>query len=174
MRNIDAELKKWVLSKNRKPLLVRGARQVGKTFAIEKLGNEHFDYFCKIDFEQEPELKEAFNLDLIPDRILQDLSSRKKIQVIPGKTLLFFDEIQACPKALVALRYFYEQRPDIHVIAAGSLLEFILDDANFSFPVGRLQMLYIRPLSFNEFLYFKDEFQALEQIKTATMQNPIG
>ena len=174
MRFIDLELQKWIYAKNRKPLLIRGARQVGKTFAVERLCKEHFPHFCKIDFEQEPELKEAFSLDLDPKRILKDLSSRKNIQVIPGKTLVFFDEIQACPKAIMALRYFYEQMPELHVIAAGSLLEFILGDANFSFPVGRLQTLYVRPFSFNEFLQFKGEFQALEWIKTATIQNPIG
>lgn len=94
--------------------------------------------------------------------------------MIPGKTLIFFDEIQACPKAIMSLRYFYEQMPDLHVIAAGSLLEFILDDDNFSFPVGRLQTLYVRPFSFNEFLRFKGEMQSLEWIKTATVKNPIG
>ena len=174
MRSIDLELIKWVNAKNRKPLLVRGARQVGKTFAIERLGREHFEVFCKIDFEEEPELKIAFELDLKPERILKDVLSRKKIKMIPGKTLLFFDEIQACPKAIMSLRYFYEQMPDLHVIAAGSLLEFILDDENFSFPVGRLQTLYVRPFSFNEFLSFKGEIQALEWIKTATLQEPIG
>ena len=174
MRNVDIDLRKWVGAKNRKPLLVRGARQVGKTFSIEKLGKECFEYFYKIDFEQEVELREAFNLDLIPERILKDLSSRKRMQIVPGKTLIFFDEIQACPKALMALRYFYEQMPDLHVIAAGSLLEFILDDANFSFPVGRLQTLYVRPFSFKEFLWFKGETQSLEWIKTVTIESPIG
>ena len=174
MRDIDLDLKKWASSKGRKPLIVRGARQVGKTFSIEKLGKESFEIFCKIDFEQEPEFKVAFDLDLVPERILKDLSTRKKMEVIPGKTLLFFDEIQACPKALMALRYFYEQMPSLHVIAAGSLLEFILNDPDFSFPVGRLQTLYVRPLSFKEFLRAKEETQALEWIQTSTLEQPIG
>lgn len=174
MRDIDLELKKWAVSKNRKPLLLRGARQVGKTFAVEKLAREQFEVFCKIDFEQEPELKVAFDLDLIPERILRDLSSRKKLEIIPGKTVLFFDEIQACPKAIMALRYFYEQMPALHVIAAGSLLEFILHDPDFSFPVGRVQPLYMRPLSFKEFLHVRGEIQTLEWIQTATVQKPIG
>ncbi len=174
MRDIDLELKKWALSKERKPLLLRGARQVGKTFAIEKLGKELFDVFCKIDFEQEPEFKVAFDLDLVPSRILRDLSSRKKIEIIPGKTILFLDEIQACPKAIMALRYFYEQMPSLHVIAAGSLLEFILHDPDFSFPVGRVQTLYMRPLSFREFLQIRGERHAVEWIQTATLQQPIG
>lgn len=174
MRNIDLELAKWREAKYRKPLLVRGARQVGKTFAIERLGREQFEGFCKIDFEQEPELKAAFEQDLVPERILKDLSSRKRVTITPEKTLLFFDEIQACPKALMSLRYFYEQMPSLHVVAAGSLLEFILHDEEFSFPVGRLQTMYMRPLSFREFLHFKGEAQALEWIQSATWENPIG
>ncbi len=174
MRLIDLHLSKWAQSEGRKPLLVRGARQVGKTFSIDRLGNSSFASFCKINFEEEPEFKAAFEADLSPERILRDLSSRKKIEITPGKTLLFFDEIQACPKALMALRYFYEKLPALHLVAAGSLLEFVLHNPEFSFPVGRVQLLYMRPLSFMEFLSAKGESQMVQWIQTATVEEPIG
>lgn len=132
-------------------MLLRGARQVGKTYAIEALAISTFNHqLVKIDFEKRPLLSKIFEPDLQPTRIISELELALGLPIIPGKTLLFFDEIQQCPKALMALRYFYEELPDLHVVAAGSLLEFALGE--ISFPVGRIQFMNLYPLGFIEFL----------------------
>ncbi len=149
-RSIEKELKSWKTSNLKYPLLLRGARQVGKTFVIEKFGSEEFDSFEKVNFEAQPEAA-AFFESLDPTQILQRLEIWTGRTIRPGKTLLFLDEIQACPKAILALRYFKEKIPELHVIGAGSLLEFTLMQHQFSFPVGRVQFIYMKPLSFEEF-----------------------
>jgi uncharacterized protein len=150
-RTINQSLIQWATSKRRKPLLLRGARQVGKTYAIEVLGKTHFDnHLVKIDFEKLPQLIKIFAQDLDVCRIVQELELALARPIVPGITLLFFDEIQQCPNALMSLRYFYEDMPELHVAAAGSLLEFILSE--ISFPVGRVQFLNMYPLGFIEYL----------------------
>ncbi len=173
-RSIEKELKAWKERGDRKPLLVRGARQVGKTFVIEKFGKEHFESLVTLNFEEMKELKASFRGDLNPALIIRDLAARLKQEITPGKTLLFFDEIQACPEALVSLRFFKEQMPELHLVAAGSLLEFILADERYAFPVGRIEYLFMRPLSFLEFLQAKGERQALDWLVEATPELPIG
>ncbi|MFI5333629.1 MAG: ATP-binding protein [Chlamydiales bacterium] len=148
-RIVDWHLKAWKREAKRKPLLLKGARQIGKTYAIRKLARE-FESFVEINFELVAEAKSIFNKDLYPDRIIWELGLLAQTPIIPGKTLLFFDEIQAAPQAILALRYFYEKMPDLHVIAAGSLLDFALEKVGM--PVGRVSMLYVYPLSFLEFL----------------------
>jgi len=150
-RSIEHELKQWKDSPSRYPLLLRGARQVGKSYVIEKFGLAEFSSFAMVNFEAEPEAHACFET-LEPREILQRLELVLKKPIIPGKTLLFLDEIQSCPKAILGLRYFKEKMPDLHVIGAGSLLEFTLIQGKFSFPVGRVQFMYLRPLSFREFL----------------------
>ena len=149
-RYIFAGLKNWIHKERRKPLLLRGARQVGKTWLVEKLAKEEFEYYLKIDFEENLELASLFEGDLNPQKICTELELRTGIDIIAGKTLLFIDEIQICPRAIMALRYFYEKMPDLHVIAAGSLLEFALSE--ISFPVGRIQSMEVHPMNFSEFL----------------------
>lgn len=150
-RLINQSLKAWVHSKRRKPLILRGARQVGKTYAVKALAVEEFQQqLVVIDFEKTPLLAKIFIQDLNPKRILSELELVNGQAIIPGKTLLFFDEIQQCPEALMSLRYFFEEIPELHLIAAGSLLEFVLSEV--SFPVGRVQFLNIYPLSFIEYL----------------------
>ena len=149
-RYVFSELIDWVEKKRRKPLLLRGARQVGKTWLIEKLARERFEFYLKVDFEENSEYISLFSSDINPQKICSELELRTGIDIIAGKTLLFFDEIQVCPKAIMALRYFYEKMPDLHVVAAGSLLEFAFGE--ISFPVGRIQMLEVHPLNFSEFL----------------------
>lgn len=149
-RHIFTALKDWMLKSRRKPLLLRGARQVGKTWLVERLAQQEFKYFVKIDFEENSQLISLFEGALNPQKICSELELRTGINIIEGKTLLFFDEIQICPRAIMALRYFYEQMPDLHVIAAGSLLEFIFSE--ISFPVGRIQSLEVNPMNFSEFL----------------------
>jgi len=149
-RHIFSDLKNWIHKERRKPLLLRGARQVGKTWLIEKLAQEEFEYYLKIDFEENLELTSLFEGDLNPQKICAELELRTGIDIVAGKTLLFIDEIQICPRAIMALRYFYEKMPNLHVIAAGSLLEFALSE--ISFPVGRIQSMEVHPMNFAEFL----------------------
>ena len=150
-RRIDSSLTEWKDSPLRKPLLLRGARQVGKSSAVRHL-SEQFEYFVEVNFEIEKHAIGVFEPDLYPDRICSDLESLYRIPITDGKTLLFLDEVQACPRAISALRFFYEKRPGLHVIAAGSLLEFALAELP-SFGVGRIQSMYIFPFNFAEFLH---------------------
>ncbi len=149
-RYVFSNLIDWVKKQRRKPLLLRGARQVGKTWLIEKLARERFEFYLKVDFEENSEYISLFSGDINPQKICSELELRTGIDIITGKTLLFFDEIQVCPRAIMALRYFYEKMPDLHVVAAGSLLEFAFSE--ISFPVGRIQMLEVHPLNYSEFL----------------------
>ena len=149
-RIIDEKLYKWKTSQHRKPLIVRGARQVGKTWTIEQFGRTNFSRMVKIDFEKRPTLKPLFDEDLTPSVLIEQLELATGQPIRAGKTLLFFDEIQACPRAIMALRYFYEEMPELHVIAAGSLLEFALSE--ISVPVGRVSYLEMYPMTFVEYL----------------------
>lgn len=150
-RDIEQDLLFWKHKTHRTPLLLRGARQVGKSFIIDKFGRAHFDNLVTVNFEQDPGLARCFDT-LHPNEIVMALSLSLHQKIEPGKTLLFLDEIQDCPNAIRALRYFKEQYPELHVIGAGSLLEFTLNDDDFRMPVGRVQSLYLKPLSFKEFL----------------------
>jgi len=160
-RLIDWHLRTWKISPRRKPLVLRGARQVGKTYAVRQLGKE-FEGMVEINFELVPDAKSIFDKDLVPDRILKDLKLLTKTPIIPGKTLIFLDEVQAAPQAILALRYFYELMPELHVIAAGSLLDFALEEVGM--PVGRVSTLYVYPLSFLEFLAATGHGQFIEAI----------
>ncbi len=150
-RDIEKDLVKWKNSILRLPLLLRGARQVGKSWVVEKFGRQHFESFVVVNFEQNPLARACFDT-LFPEKIVSAIELLTSSLITPGKTLLFLDEIQECPSAIMALRYFKEQMPALHVIGAGSLLEFALNDDQFSMPVGRVQFLYLYPLSFYEFL----------------------
>lgn len=139
----------WKESPLRKPLILRGARQVGKSWLINELGTT-FDTFIKIDFDKDKKARSIFNNQGKLAEIIFDLEIYTEQKIIPGKTLLFFDEIQECPEAINTLRQFKEDMPELHVIAAGSLLDLILDKVGM--PVGRVQFMYLHPLSFGEFL----------------------
>lgn len=149
-RHIDAYLEEWKDSSNRKPLLVRGARQVGKSSAIRHLG-EHFKYFVEINLERQKNIKPLFGENLDVRKLCSQLSAIFNTPIIPGETLLFIDEIQESQRAISSLRYFYEDYPELHVMAAGSLLEFTLNELP-SFGVGRIRSMYMYPFSFDEFL----------------------
>ncbi len=172
-RSIEEDLNRWKVDSLRMPLLIRGARQVGKSFTIEKFGKENFTQTVIINFELKPILKDCFR-DLDPKKIIREIELTLKVQIQPGKTLLFLDEVQLCPEAIASLRYFKELMSDLHVIAAGSLLEFALVDKNISFPVGRVQTLYMRPLSFLEFLKVMDEDQLIQFILDYEWTTEIG
>lgn len=149
-RHIDSRLQEWKKSSNRKPLLIRGARQVGKSSAVRELGRT-FKYFVEINLEKQPTLCKLFTEDIDVRKTCVNLSASVSVPIIPGETLLFIDEIQVCQSAMMALRYFKEDYPELHVIAAGSLLEFTLEELP-SFAVGRIRSLYLYPFSFDEFL----------------------
>lgn len=149
-RNIDRNLEEWKESGRRKPLLLRGARQVGKSRSIRHLG-ESFEYMVEVNFEKKPEVKEIFKSTGDVKEICKALGILYNIPVVPGKTLLFLDEIQACPEAIKSLWFFKEDYPELHVAAAGSLLEFVLKDLS-NFGVGRLTLMMMYPFSFAEFL----------------------
>lgn len=148
-RIIDHFLREWKQDDSRKPLLIRGTRQVGKTYSVRNLGASYPD-FAEINFELQTDAQHVFEKDLDPVRICRELSLIIKKAIVPGKTLLFFDEIQVVPRAITTLRYFYEMFPELHVIAAGSLLNFAIEEVGI--PVGRVQSLYMHPLSFIEYL----------------------
>jgi predicted AAA+ superfamily ATPase len=150
-RIIETHLIAWRDDPNRLPLIIRGARQVGKSYLVENFGKTYFEHITIANFEFQPQLSECFDT-LDPQQIIKRLELYTRTNIIPGQTLLFLDEIQNCPNALLALRYFKEKLPQLHVIAAGSLLEFILNSEEFSFPVGRVQFAFLHPMSFSEYL----------------------
>ena len=170
-RKIHNSLLEWKASSSRKVLLVRGARQVGKTYSIRQLGST-FEYFLEVNFEKDKEINSFFSGSLSPDMICQKISAYFSVPIIPGKTLLFFDEIQACPEALSALRFFYEITPEIHLIAAGSLLEFAIETIP-SYGVGRIQHLFMYPMSFDEFLTANNETGLIDLKNQAGTDNPL-
>jgi len=172
-RDVDKILELWKQDNNKRPLLVRGARQVGKSYTVTEFGRNAFDEMVIINFEQHPKYKECFST-LDPKEIIENISLLSKKDILPGKTLIFLDEIQECPKAITALRYFYEQMPELHVIGAGSLLEFALSSEKFKMPVGRIQYLYMKPISFGEFLDALGENKARQLIRDYKINTSIN
>ena len=170
-RLIDHYLNSWKNNSNRMPLLLRGARQIGKTFSVRNLGKS-FNQFVEINLEEKPEAHIIFEKNLDPERIIAELSVLTKKTISPGSTLLFIDEIQVVPRAITALRYFYEKMPNLHVIAAGSLLDFAIEEVGI--PVGRVQSLYMFPLSFVEFLAALDQSILIEKIISHDTTQEIG
>jgi uncharacterized protein len=170
-RNIDRELTAWRQEQQGKPLLIRGARQVGKSTAVRHLAGQ-FDHFLEVNFEEQRQVHTLFEGDLDPRQLCENLSLLYNVPVEPGKTLLFFDEIQACIPAISALRFFYEKYPELHVIAAGSLPEFALADLP-SFGVGRVRSMFVYPLSFDEFLQANGENLLLDAKRKATPEHPL-
>ena len=153
LRKDYEKLLKWKNKTSRKPLLVLGVRQCGKTYLVKEFGSKEFDNMAYINFDGNKGLQSIFDYDFDINRILDEIGSvvlNKKI--IPGKTLLFLDEIQDCPRAIQSLKYFCENLPELHVIAAGSLLGITLKEQGISFPVGKVQRLEMFPMSFEEFV----------------------
>jgi uncharacterized protein len=166
-RIIEQEFIEWKEADNRKPLLLRGARQIGKTYSVRKFKN-CFDNYLEINFEEDKRVKALFNDSLNPIVLCDRLSAFYQTDIIPGRTLLFFDEIQSCIPAISSLRFFYEKMPDLHIIAAGSLLEFALEELP-SMGVGRITSLFMYPLSFYEFLMARGEDKLIAMIENATV-----
>ncbi|MDR0891486.1 MAG: ATP-binding protein [Mediterranea sp.] len=170
-RSIDKELIIWKEEDSRKPLLLRGARQVGKSSVVRNFG-QMFAHYLEVNFESEPEVKVFFQGNLNPQVICEKLSVYYNVPIVPGKTLLFFDEIQGCKEAIASLRFFYERYPELHLIAAGSLLEFAIAEIP-SFAVGRIRSIFLYPMSFNEFLSAMNQEGLIKLKQQANFSNPI-
>ena len=170
-RSIDKTLEEWKESTTHKPLLLRGARQVGKSSAVRHLGTQ-FKYFAEVNFESAKSIATFFKGDLDVKLISSKISNYIQVPIIPGQTLLFLDEIQACPEAIMALRFFKEDYPELHVIAAGSLLEFALQSLP-TFGVGRIHSVFMYPITFDEFLVAMDMGGLLAMRREATVTHPL-
>jgi len=163
----------WLQKSNRKPLVIRGARQVGKSTLVELLAQQSQKTLRNLNLERHPELSDIFS-GKNPEQIIQQIEFLPKMGKISNDTLLFLDEIQAVPEAIAALRYFYEDKPELPVISAGSLLEFALADHSFSMPVGRIQYLHMGPMTFSEFLLAIKEERLHDFIRQYAMGQEIG
>ncbi len=155
-RDIITALKEWKDSADRKPILLKGARQIGKTWAMEAFGAECFDYCVKFDFDHQPELKSVFQTTKVPERLIKELAVYCEQPIIAGKTLIIFDEIQECEEALNSLKYFCEEAPQYHIIAAGSLLGVAVKRRRMTVPVGKVKVMKMYPITFKEFLRASD------------------
>lgn len=171
-RTLYADLLTWKSHPTHSPLLIRGARQVGKSHLVQTFGTNEFREILTINFEKEPRFESSFE-SFNPTDIINRLYLQTGKRVEPGKDLLFLDEIQECPNALAALRYFKEDLPELHVIATGSLLEFVLNDENLRMPVGRVDSLFLKPLSFSEFLSAIGSEQLNDYLETVTPDKGI-
>lgn len=171
-RAIDAELVDWKACASRKPLILRGARQVGKTYAVRKLARQ-FPHLAEINFDASPDAASLFAGSLAPKDTIPKLQAFTRVPIVPGQTLLFLDEVQKCPAALGALRYFREELPELHVVAAGSLLEFALEELP-SFGVGRVTSRFMYPMTFSEFAAAMGEEEAVGLLARADASSPMG
>jgi len=172
-RKIDADLVSWAQENDRKPLLLRGARQVGKSSAVRHLAG-HFDHFLEINFEIDKQARDLFaKSDLSTEKLCQELATIYNTPVIPGKTLLFLDEIQMSLPAISSLRFFYEKKGELHVVAAGSLLEFALQELP-SFGVGRVRSMFMYPMNFFEFLNACGNQLLVQSIQNANCKDPLS
>ncbi len=155
-RQVNLRFKQWKDNPKRKPILLKGARQIGKTWAMEQFGKECFEYTAKFDFDRQPELKQAFAVSKEPTRIIKELSLYCDVPLIEGRTLLILDEIQECEEALNALKYFCEDAPGWHIIAAGSLLGVAVRKRRMTVPVGKVDIIRMYPVTFLEYLRASD------------------
>lgn len=165
IRDIIDRFKKWKDSPERKPILLKGARQIGKTWAMEAFGKECFDYCVKFDFDRQPELKSVFQITKVPERLIKELTIYSDVPIVAGKTLIIFDEIQECEEALNSLKYFCEDAPQYHIIAAGSLLGVAVKKRKMTVPVGKVEVWRMFPVTFREFLRASD-LQTFDYIDT--------
>ena len=155
-RYIINTFKQWKNNPERKPILLKGARQIGKTWVMETFGRECYDYCVKFDFDRQPELKSVFQTTKSPDRLIKELTLYCEQPIVPDKTLIIFDEIQECEEALNSLKYFCEDAPQYHIIAAGSLLGVAVKKRKMTVPVGKVQVMRMFPVTFKEFLSVSD------------------
>ena len=170
-RKIMKFLEQWKSDERRKPLILQGARQVGKTYSILEFGRAHYENVAYFNFETDPKLAQTFAEDIHPGYLLPILSHLSSQTIIKGKTLIVFDEVQLCERALASLKYFYEEAPEYHVVALGSLLGVAVNRAQFSFPVGKVDMKTLYPMDMEEFLLALGEENLVTRIKQAFATN---
>ena len=164
-RKIMSYLETWQESTHRKPLILQGARQVGKTYSVLEFGRTHYDNVAYFNFETNPKLNETFEENISPDYLIPILSHIAGHTIVKEKTLIVFDEVQLCERALTSLKYFCEDAPDYHIIVAGSLLGVAVNRAKFSFPVGKVDMKTLYPMNMEEFMLALGEDNLVSQIK---------
>ena len=164
-RKIMGFLEEWKESPRRKPLILQGARQVGKTYSILEFGRTHYDNVAYFNFETNPKLNETFEENISPDYLIPILSHIAGQTIVKEKTLVVFDEVQLCERALTSLKYFCEDAPEYHIIVAGSLLGVAVNRARFSFPVGRVDMKTLYPMDMEEFMLAMGEEALVKQVR---------
>ena len=164
-RKIAEFLENWKNSEHRKPLILQGARQVGKTYSILEFGRTHYENVAYFNFETNPKLNKTFEENISPDYLIPILSHIAGQTIVKEKTLIVFDEVQLCERALTSLKYFCENAPDYHIIASGSLLGVAVNRAKFSFPVGKVDMKTLYPMDMEEFMLALGEDDLVKQIK---------
>ena len=164
-RKIIDYLERWKENKYRKPLILQGARQVGKTYSILEFGRTHYENVAYFNFETNPRLADTFEESISPDYLVPVLSHIAGQTIVREKTLIIFDEVQLCERALTSLKYFCEDAPDYHIIVAGSLLGVAVNRTKFSFPVGKVDMKTLYPMDMEEFMMAMGEKDLAEQIK---------
>lgn len=164
-RKIEKCLLDWKNKSSRLPMLVKGARQVGKTYTILKFAKQHYKNVIYLNFETRQDLHQIFDRNLSTERLVRELSIFSASNIFPGDSLIFFDEIQACERALTSMKYFAEESPAYHIIAAGSLLGVAINRESFSFPVGKIEMINLYPMDFEEYLWAIDQKKAVELIR---------
>ncbi|MEL7600004.1 MAG: ATP-binding protein [Proteiniphilum sp.] len=170
-RKIYDYLLQWKEKADRKPLIVNGARQVGKTYILQEFGQQEYDNYVIVNLETDKALVEKFEESITPRSLIQYLESAHSQRIIPGKTLIVIDEIQASERALTSLKYFYEQAPEFHVVAAGSLLGVAINRKQFSFPVGKVDEITLFPMDFEEFLWANDRSMLAHTIREHYLSN---
>jgi len=170
-RKISAFLKEWKESPHRKPLVLQGARQVGKTYSILEFGRTHYENVAYFNFERNQNLKETFDEDISPAYLVPILSHISGQTIVREKTLIVFDEVQLCERALASLKYFCEEEPDYHICALGSLLSVAVNRTEFSFPVGKVEMKTMYPMDMEEFLIAMGEEALTEKIRECFTSN---
>ncbi|MCQ2591453.1 MAG: ATP-binding protein [Treponema sp.] len=161
-RDFIKNLVEWKNSSRRKPLILTGVRQCGKTYLLKQFGSEYFEDYCYVNFESAGKYSAIFDYDFDVNRIIREIELIENVRIIPGKTLLIFDEIQECPKAITALKYFCENLQELHLVCAGSLLGVALKQENVSFPVGKVNRMQLYPMSFKEYLMAVGEEKYIE------------
>lgn len=170
-RKMSKKLLEWKNNKEKTPLILYGARQVGKTYTILSFGKENYKNVAYINFEDNTEISKIFEQDLEVERIIKELSVKLGITILEEDTLIFLDEIQACERALTSLKYFAESKTKYHVVAAGSLLGIAINRQKYSFPVGKVKMLTLYPLDFEEFLWALDKKDLANMIRQAFLED---
>ena len=170
-RKIMGFLREWKQSSHRKPLILQGARQVGKTYSILEFGRMHYENVAYFNFETNPKLNETFEENISPEYLIPILSHIAGQTIVKEKTLIVLDEIQLCERALTSLKYFCEDAPEYHVIVAGSLLGVAVNRAKYSFPVGKVDMKTLYPMDMEEFLLALGEENLVNQIRQSFDDN---